>query len=860
VTFPQLVPVTDRMLQKVRASVAAAVKAAGKRSLADFGKLSLCGAQVWAGGNVLTPTTQVRPRIMTVGGVRIPVPVAPAPTVSVDDFLVLADEIVFDSTLAAVITVAGVVAFAANKITVKPGARITWNPHGFNAATFDQPGYGANGGAGAPGHGSTWSCNPHPASKQGGKGGDGSPGAVGFDGPDAPSVVLVGVAIDRLPSIDLTGHRGGNGGTGGNGGPGGPGDKGEPASCTLGVRNKGRGYGGDGGAGGNAGRGGHGGKGGSGGNVMVYCPPAVLPSFTNVPLDVRLQPGPGGAGGPAGAPGPGGPGGPQGDNCGIGDDTNGRHGFPGPYGQPDTTPPAQLHGPDGDLHGTLELLPVPENEIRQLLLDPGIVSMSPTSAPPGATITLNCVNLPAVAPQVKLSLPPTSRIIAPATRVGDVLTVRIPDDIRCGDYDVALVGANGAPLSIISVASLCILPLLTLVAGVGRWGTTLTLTGKGFGPDVRVFVGALSYLPSIISTTSLRLALPMPADPFEQLAETRPLRVVDGKGRSSNTLPLPFEHWLHLGFQPVNSMFAFENSAASLQAANVTIDEELFKDTFGQDDFAVLKPEDALSVIGDALNPLKAAGAWTFFAVYKAFLKAKPGICCAMSAYALDCFLSKAQQPLHDAYPALQGTIARDLFALQGRVLSKQVIELGLSAMGQGDASNGEFMNSLIARLRGIVSGTDPTSRREYPLLSFLPKVQNNITELAKALPEAHVIIPYAVRFPGAGEQFLCRVYCCNNFQRNVIRVEFTQQGGSVAFTTAMVAATVNLAGWADAVYETNAPYGPWPGGANYSTAASWLCAPLPMRTARYDDVDMPLELMVAIIAAFASAALFVGL
>jgi hypothetical protein len=223
-----------------------------------------------------------------------------------------------------------------------------------------------------------------------------------------------------------------------------------------------------------------------------------------------------------------------------------------------------------------------------------------------------------------------------------------------------------------------------------------------------------------------------------------------------------------------------------------------------------------------------------------------------MSAYALDYFLSRTAQPLHDAYPTLQGAIARRLFALQGRVLSKEQIGAGLAAMTRGDGSNEDFVNTLVGGLRKIVDGRDPMARRELPLLSFLPKVTSDVKALSQVLPRAHVIIPYAVRFPGPGESFLCRVYACNNYQRNVIRVEFTKNGDAVAFTTAMIAPGVSAAGWADACYDAGAPYAPkWSSGEDYSTATGWLCVPLPMRLAIYDDVDTPVDAIAAIIAAF---------
>lgn len=198
-TVSNPVPDSDKLLLKVGATIAAGVKAAGKSTLADLGQLRLSRPQGWVGGHMLAPTIPARTALASIAGVRMVVPSSPTPVVSVNDCLVIGDEIVFDSDLAAVINVRGVVIFAANKITVRPGARVTWSPVDFNPQTFDHPGDGANGKAGFPGHGSTWSNSPHPASKQGGKGEDGHPGSNGNTSPDAPSVVQRAAAGQRSP-------------------------------------------------------------------------------------------------------------------------------------------------------------------------------------------------------------------------------------------------------------------------------------------------------------------------------------------------------------------------------------------------------------------------------------------------------------------------------------------------------------------------------------------------------------------------------------------------------------------------------------------------------------------------------------
>ena len=73
-----------------------------------------------------------------------------------------------------------------------------------------------------------------------------------------------------------------------------------------------------------------------------------------------------------------------------------------------------------------------------------------------------------------------------------------------------------------------------------------------------------------------------------------------------------------------------------------------------------------------------------------------------------------------------------------------------------------------------------------------------------------------------------------------------------VAFTTAMIAPGVSAAGSADPCNDAGAPYAAkWSSGEDYSTATGWLCMPLPMRLAIYDDVDTPVDAIAEIIGAF---------
>lgn len=827
------------------------LRAAGITDLSALGQVRLSGSQTWKGGQFLRgdrPTIVIRDRLPIAGVLERPLrnPFAggtrrvrtlralqqPSPLTSIDEFWVAADEIVLAAGLDAVIRVPGAAMLIANKITVEPGARISWEPNwgdlGINVENYDNPGNGAHGATGSPGTGNTWSADGPPASKQGGKGGSGGQGKHGIDGPDAPSLVLLAASMNRLPILDLTGYRGGRGGHGGNGGRGGPGAKGEPAKCySTGIRDRGRGWGGRGGTGGDAGAGGVGGKGGDGGSVEVFCPQDVKDAITAL-IDMRLAPGPGGDGGPAGNPGAGGSGGSQGSDSCIGWGPDGRGGPDGSAGRADTTPPADLRGPDGEFHGLLQLSVVSRDVIAAKFNMPHISTLVPPNAAPGATVTIYGGNIP-VNTRVK-----AGTAIVPLNRTDTASgSFVVPANTESGLVTIELVDAAGAVIS--NQAALAVMPRLDSLAGAGRWGAIIQLKGAGFRSGSRVRVGTKLLDAVRRDAATLDVALPMPGGAFEQVAEDLDVCVVDPEGRESAKLPLRMEHWLHLGMDPVLDGFAFDNSATELgNVPDSVIDLDLFEETFGEDDMDTLAPDDLAAIGGAVIDPAATGAGWLFFLAYKEFLKSRPGVCCAWSAFALDHYLSGGAS-LRDQFDSMS-EVGRELFALQGRVLSLENIEAGLAQAALGHGSNARFLTELEDVLRDIVAGRGDETAKRYPLLTFISRPTSDVAAYWGRLSEQHIILPYAVRFPGPGENFIARVYCVSNWPQRHARVDFTDSGGETHFRAREFAGASG-----EDPYDASATYGDL---SAYRTSQDWIVGSTSMAHAMYDDVDIPTNIL----------------
>jgi hypothetical protein len=305
---------------------------------------------------------------------------------------------------------------------------------------------------------------------------------------------------------------------------------------------------------------------------------------------------------------------------------------------------------------------------------------------------------------------------------------------------------------------------------------------------------------------------------------------------------LAFDHWLHLGFQPLRDGFQFINNKDVIKAANVSVDLDLFTQTFGSDDRKILVPDDVGSVLGDLADPANTALGWIFFAIYKEFLASAPGICCGMSAYALDHYLAGGP-PLYSLYPSFTGKVARDITALQGRVLSGQALDSGIAAIVANTATNDRFggnglFQQLEAAIRRVIQSNTPNNRASYPLVSFVPTYEGitDTVDFFNRISEDHTILPYAIRYPRTGENFLARIYCCNNWhtdQKNCVRITIAKD---YSFTTE------EFAGAAGGEYNTTACYVPLKNGDTvlYQSSSGWSVAPLPMSIAFYGNVDIP--------------------
>lgn len=860
----------------------------GIKDLSKLGKITLQGPQSWTGANFLRadrPFTITKDRIIEpipvevlagalpppkVGPIRIPIGGSSAPAligprgvsvamsggvrrravsrvaptrtsrvaVSIDEFWVAADEIVLAADLDAVIRVPMCVVLVANRILVEPGSRITWAPT--LPGNFDDPGVWGPPGTGSPGAGDDYSASGPPAGLRGGAGPNGHQGKSGNRGPDAPDLEVVTGEMTRLPRIDLPGYRGGTGGRGQDGGNGGNGARGVAAKCSrLGYRKYGPGYGGNGGPGGSAGCGGVGGQGGNPGSIFIWCPEESRDAVTIAPLAINVQPGMGGPGGPPGTPGQGGGGAWRGSMCGPNfgqfDD---RVGVSGPSGSPCMASPASLEGASGAGSGELRFSIITKDYLIGAFNQPAIVNLEiqarsdDPAAEPEDTIALYGANIP---PGVKVRLADTT-LVGFSRDSESKGTFVLPKAIRGGSILVELTNAAGSPIS--NRAGIIVRPRIDAVRGIGRWGTTLEIDGAGFTQGSSLQIGPPPFRDcdaDFVSSVRLRVELPRPRHAFEQPSEDRPLQVANPDGWTSRGQPpvlLHFEHWLDLGFNPELDGFSFDNSADELGSVpDSIIDLDLFEQTFGEDDMDTLSPDDVEAIIGAVLNPVNTGVGWLFFLAYKAFLKSRPGVCSAWSALALDRFFGGGP-PLSGQY-AHMTELARDLFATQGRVLSHEIIENGLSYATQPGVGEGIFLDRLETVLREIVAGGGSDSARKYPLLNFLAKTTWNLKDYWDRVPDQHVIIPYAIRYPETGESFLARVYCCNNWDERHVRVDFERNG--------TFRAREFSGGAGQDPYDAGATYTDLK---EYRTDKDWIVGPLPMRYALYDDVDIPTRVL----------------
>jgi len=333
----------------------------------------------------------------------------------------------------------------------------------------------------------------------------------------------------------------------------------------------------------------------------------------------------------------------------------------------------------------------------------------------------------------------------------------------------------------------------------------------------------------------------MPAGAFEQNAGSKSVAVINPGGYQSNACNVSFDHWLHLGFDPKRDGFQFDNTSATITGGNVSIDLDLFTQTFGHDDREVLAPDNPAAVLSDLLDPANCALGWIFFGIYKAFLGSAPGICNGMSAYALDHFFSGGPA-LYNLYPSFTGKVARDVMALQGRVLSLQALNSGIAAIEADTVSHDYFGSSAVFRqleaaIRLLIGGNTPNNRRAFPLLSFIPRYDGitDTIDFFNRISEDHTILPYAIRYPGPSESFLARIYCCNNWDHNnnFVRLSIQKDYSFV---------TEQFNGVAGTEYNTDASYGPLQnnGSPVLQAAQGWGIAPMPMSIAFYDNVDMP--------------------
>ena len=333
-------------------------------------------------------------------------------------------------------------------------------------------------------------------------GGDGIAGGSGAIGFDAPSIEMWTLDLTGHPVIDLAGQPGGLGGRGGAGGPGGPGAQGsrEERVSFFGIEwcEGGPGDGGDGGRGGRGGDGGPGGPGGNGGRFSLFAPQPMMTAFQQS-VAIALNGGAGGHGGAPGRSGDGGQGGQVGaspNNCDSDvQRTSGSAGSSGPEGRTGPT------GPVGDL-GLLSMRAITQEEFRQELTKPAILTLSKRAAVEGAQVSVNGLRF-TDDDRVRVD-----GVLATTTVLGDRLLSFVVPVVSGGIRPVVVERPDGTASN---AATLYVRPVLADVVDRAEPGQLVTVTGSGFAAGAAVLLDG-EDMPdvTVLGSHSLRFRVRRP--------------------------------------------------------------------------------------------------------------------------------------------------------------------------------------------------------------------------------------------------------------------------------------------------------------------------------------------------------------
>ena len=614
----------------------------------------------------------------------------------------------------------------AEEIEARTKAKITWK-----RPILSVPDLGPDPGKDGKGWG-TATVMLKPNSRCGRDGGDGDTGdggIAGRNGADAPHIEIWAKRFIGMPSIDVAGQDGGRGGKGQRGGNGGSGARGKPSQDRdWGAFNTCHRYPGDGGDGGNGGRGGRGGKGGKGGDSGTVMIAVLAGTAADLWKGGKITPlFNGGAAGRGGDGGEGGKAGPGGRPGRTGKCRAGAEGHDGAQGQPGAD------GADGSAgnQGTIDVIEIDEEAWEEQLTRPWLTHATPTSAFPGAIITLRGSPFSKHDSVILVNegsdgKPGTQATAQSGLRPDGGVDFILPSNTRGGERKVFVRRAAGQESNRLKVG---IRPHLDVAPATLDPGIDIELEGMAFVPGATVTLNGEHYPATIIDRSKLTFRMPGKSGNLT-LEKLYGLRVVNPDGRSSNELKATQQRSLGNGFTLGVHDYSFENFSDGVPTWKT------FEGTFG-----------AAEVVHELLDPVFGHPVLTgaFFLFYKKYLKGTDngglatGFCTSLASTALDLYWSG-----HDDTFAkkTKAEMHRLLTTVHGRLLSRENL---LTMHDQGRAGAAGVENTFRTIEKEFQSGG---TRETAPLLFFIPAGEVWDKGYMDRMNDSHCVVPINIVYP----------------------------------------------------------------------------------------------------------------
>lgn len=701
---------------------------------------------------------------------------APAPTLPVDEAIIVADTLQLQDGLTMLIdSYVRYLTIIVSRIIVGDGVVITWEAEPvpvrdpMSDAADGTPDYNP----------STQTAASDFTSPDGGDASDGVTGATGYPGEAAPTVEIWCLDLNRLPAMELQGQQGGTGQRGQDGGDGGDGAMGLNAHQNLVNCTRGPGHGGDGGDGGDGGSGGRGGTGGRGADLLLYTLESSHQAVLAAGFPINLAGGAGGSGGTGGQGGRAGRGGDEGERawpwCVARPERAGRDGRAGSDG---STGAVGNSGETGEF--TAGVITV--EQFRQKFTSPQIARFNPEVVQVGDTVTVHGGNFTRSCDVTFAGTPSATTVVSDTMLQADV------PPVQPGWVEVRVTDASSGKVS--NPAFIKVIPsLASITPSPAFLGATVQLTGSGFDPACRVLFRGLELVPNFVDPAgiSLSVTLSAPGGPFEDFGGEELISVRNPDGTGSNALSLPLRHILTTGFDVTRHAFSFPNHANLI---NGVANWGTFEDTYGAGEvYAAVGSTIVNALTGNwvsAAISATAVGAWFGFYLHF-FNNIEPGYSSGFSILAADEYWS-GNPNLHGDYTTMSRDIERELTIAQGHILSEEMLMFLMDQANGGVAQAEASLDMVEATFRAQITANDAERRRIAPIMQLIPAGNILTPGFINNLNVSHGLLPIRIEYPMPGEAFERRLVIYDNaFTLGAAvsesTIDFTRNGGVLDFT-----------------------------------------------------------------------------